>query len=528
MSFHGDLKGNRSFVIVDARTLPKNRIIKTEVCVVGAGAAGITLARELIGQPFRVCLLESGGLELDKDTQSLYEGQNIGLPYHALDATRLRYFGGTTNHWGGACRPLDKIDFEARSWVPHSGWPFGESHLVPFYKRAQSICQLGPFSYDVETWETNATPRLPFTGDRVLTRVFQLSPATRFGKVYRDEIARAGNINTFLYANVVDVETTHNARTITRLRVATLQGNKFWVSAKLFVLATGGIENARLLLLSNKSQRAGLGNQNDLVGRFFMEHPHGYAGRILLSDPNMPTALYKEGQVVNGIRIMGVLTPSEETLRREKVVNFCVQLKTLEEASAEEEMSKGIRSSKDRFWEHLRNVISDIDDVARATYRKLLSGLRPVKILLPRIQLEQAPNPDSRVTLATERDNLNKNRVRLNWRMSDIEEHSARRGLEIIGQELGRLGLGRLRVTPDDGDTARSPLTEVNDHHIGTTRMHVNPKYGVVDQNCRVHEISNLFIAGSSVFPTAGYANPTLTIVALAVRLADHVKRLMV
>ena len=524
-------------MFIDARTLTENTIIETEVCIVGAGAAGITLAREFIGQPFRVCLLESGGLEFDEDTQSLYEGENVGLPY-ALGAERLRYFGGTTNHWGGYCRPLDEIDFEPRDWIPHSGWPFGKSHLVPFYERAQSICQLGPFVYDVEAWETKNTPRLPFTGDRVITKIFQLSPPTRYGKVYRDEIAGAGNISTYLYANVVDIETNSNAQSVTRLRVTTLEGNKFLVSAKLFILAAGGIENPRLLLLSNKVQSDGLGNQHDLVGRFFMQHQELETSQFLPSNPDIPAELYSPHMVdkepVRG-RIMAILTLSADTMRREKLVNFTSELQPVWQVKSKGVASflhlrKAIRRGDvpDDFWQHLRNVIADIDDIAIAAYRKFfgipIEG-RPMVLLRLVNASETAPNPDSRVTLSTERDRLGKNRVRLDWRLSAIDRRSIRRGYEIIGQEVGRAGLGRLKMTLDDDDSAWDFWGQA--HHMGTTRMHVDPKKGVVNENCQVHGISNLFIAGSSVFPTSSSATPTLTIVALAVRLADQVKNLL-
>ncbi len=266
-------------MFVDAHTVLPGTLIEADVCIVGAGAAGTTLARELIGTHFEVCLLESGGLEFDQHTQSLYRGENVGFPYYSLDAVRLRYFGGTTNHWMGACRPLDPIDFESRPWVPYSGWPFDKSHLDPFYIRAHSICQLGPYEYDPATWETEENPQLPILGGRVATAMCQNSPPTRFGQVYREEIKRAPNIQTYLFANVVKIETSSTAQKVVRIHVATLQGNKFWVSARLFILATGAIENPRLLLASNEVQSTGLGNKNDLVGRFFMEHlkvPGGY------------------------------------------------------------------------------------------------------------------------------------------------------------------------------------------------------------------------------------------------------------
>ena len=168
-------------MLVDARTVPANKVIETDVCIVGAGAAGITLAREFIGKPFRVCLLESGGFDFEESTQDLYRGNNAGF-HVPLSVARLRYFGGSTNHWGSYCRPLDEIDFETRDWVPHSGWPFKKSELDPYYDRAQSICQLGPYRYDPQFWQTQAGAPLPLAGDRVVTSIFQMrDPAVRFG-----------------------------------------------------------------------------------------------------------------------------------------------------------------------------------------------------------------------------------------------------------------------------------------------------------------------------------------------------------
>jgi choline dehydrogenase-like flavoprotein len=521
------------FVLIDARTVPANKVIESDVCIVGAGAAGITLAREFIDQPFRVCLLESGGLEMDQSTQALYRGENIGLSYFPLEAARLRYFGGSTNHWEGLCRPLDAIDFEARDWVPYSGWPFGKSRLDPFYKRAQLICGLGPYVYDVKDWEVKDVLRLPFVSDRVITTIFQLSPPIRFGQGYRDEVVSARNISTYLYANVIDIETTETAQRVTRLQMACLQGSKFWVTAKLYILAAGGIENARLLLASNTIQSAGLGNHHDLVGRFFMEHPHLESGLLLPSDPSISVTLYT-GRRVNNVPVAGILSIAPETLRQEKLLNFSAGLKH----RSLPETSDGVSSLKfviaalrrgnmpDDFLRHLWNVIADIDDVATVAYWKWAKK-RGRRLLSLYNRTEQAPNPNSRIILSNERDVLGQNRVRLNWQLSAIDKRSIRRAHEIIGQELGRAGLGRFKVMLDDDDGTWPPLLTGGSHHMGTTRMHVDPKKGVVNENSQVHGVSNLFIAGSSVFPTCGYANPTLTIVALAVMLADHVKRVM-
>jgi len=529
-------------LLIDARNLPENKLIETGVCIVGAGAAGITLAREFVEQSFQVCLLESGGLKLDAQTQSLSQGENIGLPYSPLHRTRLRKFGGTTEDWAGWCAPFGDLDFETRDWVCHSGWPLDKFELDPFYERAHSMCQLGSNTYDTENWETEDTPRLPFINDRIITRIFQISPVTRFGKLYRDEITQAKNISTFIHATVLEIETTDTARAVTRSRVATLRGNTFFVVAKVFILAAGGIENARLLLVSNKVQKNGLGNQYDLVGRYFMEHPYFYSGVFFPSGTCVPLSLYSAHKVKKpGLlgRGLGSLSMADHVLRRERMVNcvmfFAPRYKTYKEFTSPGVASviqilKEIRhgSLPHDLLHNLRSVIKNINDVALTAYRKFLeSNALLVDGFALRTFIEAAPNRESRVSLSDEFDRLGMNRVRLEWKLSEIDERSTRRAHEILNEEIQHARLGQLNITLDSTGVAKANSLTGGSHHMGTTRMHVDPKKGVVDANCQVHGIANMFVAGSSVFPTSGSANPTLTIVALAIRLADYMKRLM-
>ncbi|MFM7372447.1 MAG: NAD(P)-binding protein, partial [Sphaerospermopsis kisseleviana] len=170
--------------------------------IVGAGPAGITLARELAGADFRVCLLESGGLEFDKDTQSLAQGESANHLFDNLTSQRCLQFGGTANYWkisigkneiGVRYAPLDKIDFEKRDWLPYSGWPFDKSHLDPFYERAQAVCKLGNFAYDAATWVDAKTPPLPLSNN-VTTTMFQFGPRAVFTQESREVINQARNI----------------------------------------------------------------------------------------------------------------------------------------------------------------------------------------------------------------------------------------------------------------------------------------------------------------------------------------------
>ncbi len=520
-------------VILDARPLPQDTVIDADVCVVGAGAAGITLAHKFVGQPFKVCLLESGGLEFDDETQLLYAGENVGLPLRDPDISRLRYFGGTTNHWAGECRPLDADDFAIRPWIPYSGWPIAKAELDPYYPPANEIVQIDAVNWNPEFWAEQMPEfyRLPLMGRRLLPAIWQRSPPTRFGQTYRDELARADNVETYLFANVINIETDDAGGAVTRLRVACLEGNRFWVKARIYVLATGGIENARILLLSNKARPAGVGNSSDTVGRFFMNHPKLDAAWLALSTPSDLMATPFSALTKTAVR----LTLAPDVTERERIAKFSAHLHPTD-LDGVYGLGKGynalrriitrIRNAElpRNFFSDVMDVIGDIDGLTSDLYGRY--GDMPV--ILMATECEQVPNPDSRVTLGPDRDALGLNRIQLDWRFTDLDKYSLRRSLEIVGEEVGRAGLGRLKfndwVLSDD--LSSFPGIEYA-HHMGTTRMTADPKTGVVDKNCRVHDVHNLFIAGSSVFPTGGIANPTLTIVALALRLADHIKELM-
>ena len=474
-------------MILDSRSLPENVTIDSDICIVGSGTAGVTLAKEFIDQEFRVCVLESGGLKPDRETQALYQGENIGHPYFTLHSARARYFGGTTNRWnipigddasGVRMRPLDAIDFEERDWIPYSGWPFNKSHLDPFYLRAQKICEITPHSYAVSDWEDpEKTPSFSLKGDKVKTVIFKFGSRHPFLDDYTKEIAQANNIKIYLYANVIDIETNETARAVTRLQVKCLDGKRFWVRAKFFILAAGAIEIPRLLLSANKTQNVGLGNQNDLVGRFFMEHPHFWSGYYVPSSPDIfnLTALYDHIHQVNGVPIIGKLSLSEKVLRREKLLNYVGELvprvvlkSTLNQFLYPRINSKGVNSYRilrsklgrgklpENTGRHIYNILSGLNGFGVTAYRNLKK--RVLRVLdKSSIQLfhlanmsEQAPNPDSRVTLGSDRDVLGQRRVHLNWRLSDIDIKSAIRSQEILDWELQRADLGRLYVELSD------------------------------------------------------------------------------
>jgi len=513
-------------MFIDARKTDLTGI-NCDVCIVGAGAAGITLARSLQKEPVNICLVESGGFELDPQTQSLYAGKDTGVPYYPLDTARLRYFGGTTGHWGGACWPLGDVEFQQRDWVPYSGWPFSRQELDPYYSRAQVTCEIGPFNYDANYWsEEGDQPTLPLVDSRLVTRVYQNSPPTRFGTRYRDAIEKADNITALLYANLTHIERDSINQTIRNITTTTLEGNSLSITARIFVIAAGGLENPRILLLND------IGNQNDLVGRFFMDHV-GIPKATLLMPRHVDMLLYKRTSI-NGTDIRAGLSLTAAALEQEKILNTWVGfgLKSTPEsrlANAWDTIKTSLKKAElpDNFSENVKTMLRSM----RSIYGDMLEDNDDEIITIPiGQQSEQAPNPLSRVTLGEQLDELGQRRIKLDWRLTELDYHSIRRTQEITAAEIGKSNLGRMQIpNPAESDVWNDPehISELVTpkgafHHMGTTRMHDDPKFGVVDKNGRVHGTRNLYIAGSSVFPTSGFENPTLTIVALAYRMADH------
>jgi choline dehydrogenase-like flavoprotein len=533
-------------MFIDARQVSNGAVVEADIAIVGAGAAGISLALELAGRGLAVCLLESGGIKFAWPNQSLYTGRNVGMPYFALDVCQLRYLGGSTNAWGGWCRPLDSMDFESRPWVEQSGWPFAISVLEPFYRRAHEICQVTSDDYDPERAMSElAHPRaklLPFDPAWLETTIYRFSPPTRFGQVYRESLRRAPDLRCYLNANVLAIKTDASARTVTRLAVGTLSGARFEIAARQYVLAAGGIENARLLLLSNDVVANGLGNRYDLVGRFFMEHPHTKR-RVIVPTRRLASGLY--GEMFHGRAIMARISLPDALKRQERLLNYSANLHAvyfgqdsqgwLALRKAILSLSRARRSDpfvrlppygrKGLSGRQIFDMVRQFDRTAIAGLLRLFQPNRFIQGFVLESKPEQAPNPDSHVALDDVRDAFGLRRVKVDWRMLPIDRHTVARGEEIIDAELRRLGIGSVAPLPQEQIEGWSDSLEGGWHQLGTTRMHADAEHGVVDPNARVHGMSNLFIAGGSVFPTCGTAPPTLTIVALALRLASHLKQ---
>jgi choline dehydrogenase-like flavoprotein len=480
--------------------------LRGDLCIVGAGAAGLTIAQSLAGSSQQVILLESGGLKPDRETQTLYTGRVQGSGQAPLHASRLRFFGGTTNHWEGICGTLDAIDFETRPWVPDSGWPITRETLDPFYRRAQKLCELGPYDYGRDTWGRYAETPQAFAAAGAEVALTQHSPPTRFGERYRSAIQRAHNVQALLHANVLTLVTGENLGRVERVDVATLDGRRFSVAARRFVVACGAVENARLLLLSNAAQPEGLGNLHDRVGRYFLDHPRlrpaGVVHWANTGARRLAEAIRKNDVKATLAVHLGVAIQERERL-----------LQTGFFTSA----SRGLAETQD---------LDDRDAAILTWLQRLAGDDDPASLSICWLRSEQAPRPESRVRLGKETDTLGQRRVVLEWRLGELDRHTHETAARLYAEIFTRAGAGRVRLAPDVLETPADPWQRVTSdwHQMGTTRMAANERAGVVDRDCRVFGVENLYLAGSSVFPTGGWMNPTLTLVALALRLADHLR----
>ena len=512
----------------DARTLPNGTVLEGDLCIVGAGASGITIAREFNNSPLKILLLEGGGFEFEQRMQDLYRGENVGLPYFPLQAAAMHYFGGTTNHWAGFCAKYDAIDFEKRDWVPHSGWPITRADLDPYYKLALGILDLGDDKWEASDFGNGDAARAPLLPDSKLmwTKMWHFSPPTRMGVKYRDEIIKSPNIHLYTHANVVEVEANDSVNAVQSVRIRTFEGKEYRARAKRFVLACHTIQNARLLLASNRQAKNGLGNDNDLVGRYFMEHFEMPSGELALTKPaSTGTRLYELASLGGPPRGELAITPMAQ--RQYRVLHGTASVKAGNYGDVVQSTFQFIDTvlmNEQRAWQNDGRKGPPPIAVKAAPSAPRTKG--PQRFYHLTTRQEQSPNPDSRVTLSDEKDALGVPRAKLDWRVTELDKRSIRTFYELLGREMGRTDTGRVQIKDwllSDDKTWPSFISG-GWHHMGTLRMNSDPKQGVTDANCKVHGISNLYIGGAAVYATAGAVNPTFTLVALSLRLADHLK----
>ncbi|MDB5885706.1 MAG: dependent oxidoreductase [Polaromonas sp.] len=549
-------------MIANADTVPHGACLEADVCVIGAGPAGIALTLDLAKRGFSVLLLESGFMEEDRKTQALYEGEVADALMHSPpDKYRQRRFGGSSAIWGGRCMPFDPIDFETRDHVPHSGWPISYDDLLPYYPEANALSEAGRFSYLAEDALGSDAPPLirGFDSQRILTNGLErFSCPTHFGTRYARQLRLAPTVRVLMGANCTGIRLEAQGNAVRSVEVTTLKGTRFSAACRTTVLAVGGLETARLLLASRDVAPAGIGNFHDVVGRYYMCHIAGNVGRLTVDGA---TQLVRHGYEVTpeGIYCRRRLAVAPEEQRRLGLSNAVARLhfpritdpahrngvlsglflaRRLISYEYAKRLKDGNKSTNAAdYARHLLNIATDPVDTTAflghwLRHRTLAERKFPSVILRNRTNRfslemhgEQIPLAESRVTLSDKVDALGMPQLRVDWRYSPTDIDSIRRTLDVMAQEFAQSGVARFEY---DEPTLERDLTRFGaygGHHIGTARMGSDPRSSVVDAECQVHSVNNLFVAGSAVFPTSSQANPTLTLVALALRLGHSLSK---
>lgn len=533
--------------ILDLNQLENDSLIETDLCIVGSGPAGTSIAKEFAGTKANVVVLESGGLAEEADTQSLYDIESVGAPRRLKqDDLRRRILGGSSHIWTGRCAPFGELDLEERPWVPYSGWPMTRGELEPYLERAGVNLGLGPNCYDETLWRKfKVTRPIPALDERFLTPMFwQFSRNSRNPKEsarFGQDLVRldAPNTRVVLHANLIHINTNAAGTRFESADVRSLGGKCARVRAEALVLCCGGIENARLLLLSNRVIPHGLGNSHDLVGRFLMDHTTCVMGNFDLEKADKVRDRFGQYWLDNGTGrsdYLHGLALSREVQRNEQLLNGHAYIEEYDlddydpwSAIRRLRATLGSRAIATKGYRDARVFVKHLGEVCRGLYRREIEH-RPPLTKAKRIELqcilEQKPDPESRVLLSrNRRDALGMPLSEIDWKMSEHEYRTARRLNLLVIQEFQRLKLPIPRPTPclDQDKNWRFHFVE-RAHPSGSTRMSGDEKQGVVDPNCQVHGVRGLFVSGSSVFPTSGAANPTLMVVTIALRLADWLK----
>jgi len=515
------------------------KIISADLCIVGGGAAGITIANKFADTGVSVVLLESGGDTMDRETEKLNSNASVtGEPY-MMAASRLRFFGGTTNHWSGRCFRFRDHDFTAMGGPEIVGWPISLKDVSGYYQRAAELAlfQSKPVEWSPDYWRKRfGTPAWPIDPKLfpVRTECFARPHAdtgNRTYAAYRKPLDTAKNVRVIQYANVTELIENPDRSAIEEAKVRTLAGTEFTVKARVFVVATGGMENPRLLLASRRRSDAGIGNNHDQVGRYFTDHVR-ILQDFVRNPANQPDDRVNFTEVPgDDMFVFNHYLLSDDVLDKERLDSVLFRFRTVyaksDGVAAASRLAGGVASGdmSQVTSDDLGLAIGNLGDIAAHATDRLYCHSEPITYLMS-ATVDPAPIADSRITLRPELDAVGMPMINLHWSIPENTRHSMHRALQLFGQEAGRSGAGRLRLTFDP----KKPWSSVTgfvcgNHHTGTTRMSDDPKTGVVDRSCRVHGVSNLFMAGSSVFPTVGGGSTTMMITALALRLADHLKQ---
>ena len=533
-----EMRHERPVNIVNLRDVPPGTAIVSDICIVGSGPAAFALANELANTRHQVLIVESGAANGEQDfSVAQNEIESVGAP-RVMDQTKVRnrVLGGASHTWSGRCTTFDEIDFETRPWVPFSGWPLRAQDIEASLEKAAHTLGLLPTEYGDRLLQHFKLPqRFDSHPSEVRSVFWQFSRRSasdrdhmRFGPRYGE--LEASTIRVLTHATVTEILSDDEGSQVRALRVSTPERAMHEVQGRLFVLCAGGIENPRLLLASNRVHAHGIGNRKGLVGRFLMDHPRTVIGTFA---PASAQAIQPEFFLLrhtSGYRMQRGLSLSLDVQRREQLLNCAAWIT---QHFAEDDAWIALRSARQanprNLGSQLRIAARHADQVVAGAWNQLVRR-RPVPRRHRQIDVdvlvEQMPDPSSRISLSDRRDALGVPISRVDWKIGEMERRTVMRLAHAMNESLRRAGLPSVTLADwiREGRPEAAAFRDVA-HPIGTTRMAESETQGVVDPQCRVFGVSNLYVAGSSVFPTSGHANPTLMIAALSIRLAETLRQ---
>lgn len=519
-------------MILDARHFLSKQQIEADVCIIGGGVAGIVLARELQSSFEKIVILESGEESFKQKNQDLYSARTIKTHYFNSEKSRLRMLGGSSNHWENNTAEFLPSDFEKKNWIENSGWPIQYDDINKYYIDAADYCGTGRDGYAPSHWTANLPGKDDFSKSEKIKLGFSkhASPPTRFFFKFKKELIASNVINIIQSANVTALKFRESDKKIESATFKRLYGeHEHEVKAKVFILATGGIENARLLLHFNSQNNNALGNRYNNVGAYFMDHPTLRPAQFYPKQNFKLTGLESKDSHRS---IYNFYKLSDEIVEKHKLSNMKISFFEASKSFLSHSISsmhilkEGYDKATipDDFFDHIGNIIGDLDTLYDAFTHKSGSHRKDdFGGYFVHVMMEQTPDRNNRILLSDETDALGIPKVDINWTFNDKDVSSMWKGLEILANEVGLLEIGRIRLLKERSPRLLASQMGFGHHHMGTTRMSDNVKTGVVDSNQKVFGTNNMFIAGSSVFPTGSHVPPTLTIVATSLRLAKYI-----